>query len=78
MISCSWLRTNKIIRPHSEEEKSGKRFVVSLHYNGINSFLFVNATRVYQFKAKDSEIKDYSRCVGIFSQLIIRPKKKQD
>ena len=33
------------------------RFVLSLHYNGINSFLFVNATKIYQFKAKDSEIK---------------------
>ena len=28
--------------------KSGKRFVSSLHYNGSNSFLFVNATKVYQ------------------------------
>ena len=27
--------------------KSGKRFVLSLHYNGSNSFLFVNATKVY-------------------------------
>ena len=34
--------------------QSGKRFVLSLHYNGDNSFLFVNATKVYQFKAKDS------------------------
>ena len=30
----------------------GKRFVLSLHYNGSNSFLFVNATKVDQFKAK--------------------------
>ena len=29
-----------------------KRFVLSLKYNGINSFLFVNATKIYQFKAK--------------------------
>ena len=34
-----------------------KRFVFSLHYNGSNSFLFVNATKIYQFTAKDSEIK---------------------
>ena len=34
-----------------------KRFVLRLHYNGSNSFLFVNATKIYQFKAKDSEIK---------------------
>ena len=28
-----------------------KRFVLSLHYNGSNSFLFLNATKTYQFKA---------------------------
>ena len=39
-----------------------KRFVLSLHYNGINSFLFVNATKIYQFKTKISEIKDYKLC----------------
>ena len=36
--------------------QSGKRFVLSPHYNGCNSFLFVNATEVYQFKAKNSKI----------------------
>ena len=30
--------------------ESGKRFVLSLHYNGNNSFLYVNATKIYQFK----------------------------
>ena len=35
--------------------QSGKRFVLSLHYNGSNSFLFVNNTKVYQFKAKNSK-----------------------
>ena len=44
--------------------KSGKRFVLSLHYNGHNSFLFVNATKIYQFKAKISETKDYALCLG--------------
>ena len=38
--------------------QSGKRFVLSLDYNGSSSFLFVNATKVYHFKAKNSEIKD--------------------
>ena len=42
--------------------QSGKRFVLSLHYNGSNSFLFVNATKIYQFKAKNPEIKDYALC----------------
>ena len=31
--------------------QSGKRFVLSLQYNGSNSFLFVNATRIYEIKA---------------------------
>ena len=48
--------------------QSGKRFVLSLHYNGSNSFLFVNATKVYQFKAKNSEIKDYALCLGNVSK----------
>ena len=34
------------------------KFCLSLHYNGSNSFLFLNATKIYQFKAKDSEIKN--------------------
>ena len=42
--------------------ESRKRFVLSLHYNESNSFLFVSATSVYEFKAKDSEIKDYALC----------------
>ena len=32
--------------------QSGKRFVLSLPYNRSKRFLFVNATKVYQFKAK--------------------------
>ena len=39
-----------------------RTFCLSLHYNGSNSFLFVNTTKIYQFKAKDSEIKKI-RCV---------------
>ena len=30
--------------------QSGKRFVLSLQYNGSNSFLFVNATNAYHLK----------------------------
>ena len=60
-------------------KQSGKRFVWSLHYNGSNSFLFVNATKVYQFKAKNSEIKDYSLCLGNISKYFtIDNMKKQD
>ena len=34
-----------------------KKFYIimeSLHYNGGNSYLFVNGTEIYKFKAKDS------------------------
>ena len=34
-----------------------KRFILSLQYNGGSSVLFVNATKVYKFKAKNSEEK---------------------
>ena len=37
-----------------------KRFVLSLHHNGSNNFLFANATKIYQFKAKKSEMKNYA------------------
>ena len=33
-----------------------KKFSLSLHYKGENSYLFVNGTEIYKFKAKDSEI----------------------
>ena len=47
--------------------RPGIKFCLSLHYNGSNSFLFVNATKIYQFKAKDSEIKKYPLCLGNIS-----------
>ena len=33
-----------------------KKFCLNLHYNGANSYLFVNGTEIYKFKAKYSEI----------------------
>ena len=33
-----------------------KTFSFSLHYNGANSYLFVNGTEIIKFKAKDSKI----------------------
>ena len=38
--------------------RSNRKFCLSLHYNGSNSFLFANTTKIYQFKAKDSEKKN--------------------
>ena len=48
--------------------RSRKFFCLNLHYNGSNSFLFVNATKIYQFKAKDSEIKKYPLGLGNISK----------
>ena len=48
--------------------QSGRRLVLSLHYNGSNSFLFVNATKIYQFKAEDSEVIPYPLCLGNISK----------
>ena len=41
-----------------------KKFCLSFHYNGANSYLFVNGTEVYKFKAKDSEIVATPLCLG--------------
>ena len=42
--------------------------VISLNCNGSESFLFINATKIYQFKAKSSEIKDDALSLGNFSK----------
>ena len=41
---------------------------MSLHYNGANSYLFVNGTEIIKFKAKDSEIIPYSLCLRNISK----------
>ena len=45
-----------------------KEFCLSLHYNGANSYLFVNGTEIYKFKAKDSEIVASPLCLGNISK----------
>ena len=40
----------------------------SLHYNGANSYLFVNGTEIIKFKAKDSEIVATPLCLGNISK----------
>ena len=44
------------------------QFCLSLHYNGENSYLFVNGTEIYKFKAKDSEIVASPLCLGNISK----------
>ena len=45
-----------------------KKFCLSLHYNGGNSYFFVNGKEIHKFKAKDSEIVPYSLCLGGLSK----------
>ena len=44
-----------------------KKFVSSLHYNGYNSYLFVNGKQELKFKAKDDEIVKEILCLGNIS-----------
>ena len=37
---------------------------LSLHYNGANSYLFVNGIEIIEFKAKDHEIVAHPLCLG--------------
>ena len=46
-----------------------KKFCLSLHYNGANSYLFVNGTEIYKFKAKVSETTATPLCLGINSNI---------
>ena len=44
------------------------RFCLSLHYNGANSYLFVNGTETIKFRAKDFEIIATPICLGNISR----------
>ena len=39
-----------------------------MHYNGGNSYLFVNGREIYRLKAKDSEISATPSCLGNISK----------
>ena len=45
-----------------------KKFCLSIHYNGANSYLFANGIEIYKFKAKDSEIVTSPLCLGNISK----------
>ena len=45
-----------------------KIFWLSFNYNGANSYLFVNGTESYKFKAKYSEIVAGPLCLGNISK----------
>ena len=39
-----------------------------MHYNGANSYLFVNGAEIYKLKTKDSEIAATPLCLGNISK----------
>ena len=45
-----------------------KKCCISLHFNGINSNVFVNGLEIHKFKAKDSEINAAPLCLGDVSK----------
>ena len=45
-----------------------KKFCLIFHYNGANSYLFVNGAEIYKFKAKSSEIVASPLCLGNISK----------
>ena len=47
--------------------ESNKNFCLSLHYNGANSYLFVNGTEIHKFKGNDFEIMT-TLCLGNISK----------
>ena len=44
------------------------KFCLVLHYNGASSYLFVNGTKIYKLKKKDSEIVVAPLCLGNISK----------
>ena len=48
--------------------KVNTKFCLSLHYNGANSYLFVNGTEIHKFLAKDSMIVPNNLCLGNVSK----------
>ena len=45
-----------------------KTFCLSLHYNGDNSYLFVNGKEIINFKGKHSQIVSYPLYLGNISK----------
>ena len=45
----------------------GKKFMLSLHYNGDNSYLFVNGRQELKFKCKTDQLVKEKLCIGNLS-----------
>ena len=45
----------------------GKKFIISLHYNGDESYFFVNGRQELKFKAKTDQLVKEKLCIGNLS-----------
>ena len=45
----------------------GKKFILSLHYNGDDSYLFVNGRQELKFKCKADQLVKEKLCIGNLS-----------
>ena len=57
----------------------GKKFVLSLHYNGDNSYLFVNGKQELKFKYKTDQLDKEKLCIrNLSDQWTASESEKQD
>ena len=68
-VNNTTIYAEKMYSPNFSAEN--KTFCLSLHYNGDESYLFVNGKEVIKFKAKDSEIKANQLTLGSISVVLI-------
>ena len=52
---------------HNNFTEFGIKFILSLHYNGDNSYLFANGREELKFKAKDDQLMTEKLCLGNLS-----------
>ena len=52
---------------HNNFTELGEKFILSLHYNGDNSYLFANGRQELKFKAKDDQLITEKLCLGNLS-----------
>ena len=61
-INGTTIYVEKICKTNSTAPN--KKFVLSLHYNGDNSYLFVSGTQELKFKLEDYQILKETLCLG--------------
>ena len=64
-INNTTIYTEKIYKTNFTEQS--KRFILSLHYNGDNSYLFVNGSQELKFKSSVKYLNKNLLCVGNIS-----------